>query len=186
MQPRDAPIEIVDYDPAWPLRFAEECAALRRAIGDVIIAGPEHVGSTSVPGLAAKPIIDIAVGVADLHVARGCFPALAQLGYRRWEDEPGGWRHWFLKPSPGRRTHHLQLLQPTHPRWTATLAFRDRLRASAEAREAYVALKQRLAREFRHDREAYTRGKADFVASTVAEGSPGTEAAVAAYPRRAG
>jgi GrpB-like predicted nucleotidyltransferase (UPF0157 family) len=163
----DAPIEVVAHDPAWAERFARERVALEAAIGEWIVAGPEHVGSTAVPGLAAKPVVDILVGVADLRAARACFRPLAALGYLRWEDDPAGWRYWFLKPSPALRTHHLQLVEPSHPRWAATLTFRDRLRASPETRQAYAALKRRLAVEFRHDRERYTAGKTAFVSAVL-------------------
>lgn len=162
---RDAPVEIVAADPAWPARFAEERSALQAAIGRWIVAGPVHVGSTAVPGLAAKPVIDILVGVADLDEARAAFAPLAALGYLRWESDPAEWRHWFLKPSPAHRTHHLQLLRPDHPEWAARVAFRDRLRADPQARGEYEALKRRLAREWPNDREAYTAGKAAFVRS---------------------
>lgn len=182
--PGDALVVIEPYDPAWPQRFERERVALVTALGGLIVAGPEHIGSTAVPGLAAKPIIDILVGVADLAAASATFGRLAELGYLRWEDDPEPWRHWFLKPHPAHRTHHLQLLEPGHPQWAARLAFRDRLRTDPRTRQEYEALKRRLAEEFRTDREGYTHAKRAFVRSAVVSGEDRVDRVREAGPRR--
>lgn len=165
----EMPVEVVAYDPAWPARFELERALLEPVLAPWLAGGIHHVGSTAVPDLAAKPIVDVMAGVADVDAAREAIPALAALGYLDWPGDPnGGWRRWFLKPHPALRTHHLHLIEPGHPRFAAQLAFRDRLRADAELRDAYARLKRRLAAEHRHDREAYTEAKGGFVAALLA------------------
>jgi GrpB-like predicted nucleotidyltransferase (UPF0157 family)/ribosomal protein S18 acetylase RimI-like enzyme len=158
----DEPIQLAPYDPSWPERFDQERTALHEAIGNWATGGIHHVGSTAVPGLDAKPIIDILVGVDSLEASRACFGPLAKLGYLYApyrEDE----MHWFCKPHPSRRTHHLHLVPIDSRRFRDELTFRDRLRASPEAAEKYAALKRDLAERFADDREAYTDAKADFI-----------------------
>jgi GrpB-like predicted nucleotidyltransferase (UPF0157 family)/GNAT superfamily N-acetyltransferase len=158
----DEPIRLVSYDPAWADRFAEERGMLEDAIGNWATGGIHHVGSTAVPGLDAKPIIDILVGVASLEASRACFDPLAKLDYHyapyRTEE-----MHWFCKPHPSRRTHHLHLVPTDSSRFCDELAFRDRLRASPETAEEYAALKRDLGERFNNDREAYTDAKAEFI-----------------------
>jgi GrpB-like predicted nucleotidyltransferase (UPF0157 family) len=160
--PPDEPIRLSAYDHAWPRRFEEERVALAEAIGDWIVGGIHHVGSTAVPGLEAKPIIDILVGVRDLEESRGCFEPLARLDYLYAPYLPEE-MHWFCKPHPSRRTHHLHLVPADSQRYADELAFRDRLRADPGAASAYTALKRELAEKFARDREAYTEAKSDFV-----------------------
>jgi len=158
----DEPIRIVSYDPNWPARFEEERAALEAAIGPWIIGGIHHVGSTAVPGLAAKPIIDILVGVEDLESSRACFDPLNELGYLYapyLSDE----MHWFCKPHPSRRTHHLHLIPHESARFRDELAFRDHLRSHPDAAAEYADLKRKLATRFENDRETYTEAKTDFI-----------------------
>lgn len=164
-------IEVVPYDPAWPARFQVESELLAKAVGPWIDGGIHHVGSTAVPGLAAKPVVDVMVGVRRLDAARGAFDALAALGY--WYFPYREWMHWFCKPSPSRRTHHLHLIEPAHPEFGARLAFRDFLRKHPDVAAEYASLKQRLARDHRDDREAYTDAKGEFVRSVVARALAG-------------
>jgi GrpB-like predicted nucleotidyltransferase (UPF0157 family) len=162
----DAPVRIHPYDPQWPPRFERERPDLERVLGPSITGGIHHVGSTAVPGLDAKPIVDILVGVADLQSARAYIEPLARLDYvyapYRVEEMV-----WFCKPSPARRTHHLRLVPTGSPRFAAELAFRDHLRAHPEVARDYAALKHRLAARFENDREAYTEAKRDFVSDVV-------------------
>jgi GrpB-like predicted nucleotidyltransferase (UPF0157 family) len=158
----DEPIRVVPYDPAWPQRFDAERAELERAIGPWAIGGIHHVGSTAVPGLDAKPVIDILVGIEDLPMGRACFEPVARLGYLYAPYLPDE-MHWFCKPHPARRTHHLHLVPVDSRRYRDELAFRDRLRADPAAAREYAALKHDLARRFEHDREAYTEAKGAFV-----------------------
>jgi GrpB-like predicted nucleotidyltransferase (UPF0157 family)/GNAT superfamily N-acetyltransferase len=162
-RPLDAePISISPYDPRWPARFERERAALEGAIGSWASGGIHHVGSTAVPGLDAKPIVDILVGVADLETARECFEPLAGLGYR-YAPYLAEQMHWFCKPHPARRTHHLHLVPTAGGRFTDELAFRDRLREDPGTAQDYAVLKRDLAARFRADREGYTEAKADFI-----------------------
>ena len=161
--PKDEPVQLVSYDASWPARFEAEKALLEEAIGRWVTGGIHHVGSTAVPGLAAKPVIDILVGVEDLPSSRACFGELAKLGYQYalYRTEK---MHWFCKPSPLHRTHHLHLVPTGSRRYREELAFRDLLRARPELTERYQTLKQQLAAEHRNDREAYTDGKQAFIA----------------------
>jgi GrpB-like predicted nucleotidyltransferase (UPF0157 family) len=158
----DEPVRISAYDGQWPDRYEQEHAALEDAIGGWAVGGIHHVGSTAVPGLDAKPVIDILVGVEDLDASRACFEPLAKLGYLyapyRAEE-----MHWFCKPHPSRRTHHLHLVPVGFRRYEEELAFRDFLRSNREAVGEYAALKRRLASRFACDREAYTEAKAGFI-----------------------
>lgn len=165
--PEDEPVRIVPYDPNWPARFEDEQGALDTAIGDWVVGGIHHVGSTSVPDLPSKPIIDILVGVRDLEESRACFDRLAALGYMYAPYRPDE-MHWFCKPDPSRRTHHLHLVPADSSRFRDELAFRDYLRDNRDVAEEYDALKQRLATEFEHDRDAYTAAKTDFIRTAVA------------------
>ncbi len=158
----DEPIRLAPYDPSWPDRFAQERAALDDAIGTWVKGGIHHVGSTAVPGLAAKPIIDILIGVDSLDTSRTCFDSLAKLGYL-YAPYRADEMHWFCKPHPRRRTHHLHLIPTDSRPFRDELTFRDRLLASPEAAREYAALKRDLAERFAHDREAYTDAKADFI-----------------------
>jgi GrpB-like predicted nucleotidyltransferase (UPF0157 family)/ribosomal protein S18 acetylase RimI-like enzyme len=162
----EEPIRIAPYDPAWPARFERERLALEEAIGDWVTGGIHHVGSTAVPGLEAKPIIDILAGIEDLDAAKPSFGALAELGYlyAPYREEE---MHWFCKPHPVRRTHHLHLVPVDSERFADVLAFRDFLRANPDAAKNYATLKRSLATRFRNDRDAYTKAKGDFIRASI-------------------
>jgi GrpB-like predicted nucleotidyltransferase (UPF0157 family) len=141
---------------------------LEDAIGEWLEGGIHHVGSTAVPGLEAKPIIDILVGVRDLQTARACFEPLAELDYLYAPYLPDE-MHWFCKPDPAHRTHHLHLVPFGSPRYHDELAFRDRLRGDPQLAAHYAALKRDLARRHPDDREAYTAAKGEFIATALSE-----------------
>jgi len=167
VKPADERVSIVAYDAAWPARFDEERSTLEGAVGEWVAGGIHHVGSTAVPGLEAKPVIDILVGVGDLESSRGCLGVLEGLGYlyapyRR--DE----MHWLCKPSPSHRTHHLHLVPAGSRRFRDELEFRDRLREDSELASRYGALKRRLADQWGHDRERYTAAKAELIEAALA------------------
>jgi len=163
----DEPVQVVPYDPAWPTRFETEKALLKGAIGPWVTGGTHHVGSTAVPGLAAKPVIDILVGVKDLQSSRACFGELAKLGYQ-YAPYRADEMHWFCKPNPARRTHHLHLVPTGSNRYRDELAFRDILRTRSDLAQRYQTMKQKLAAEHRNDREAYTEAKQAFIAGALA------------------
>ena len=167
-------IIIVDYDPAWPTQFVEEAARLRAALGDDLVVTVEHFGSTAVPGLSAKPIIDLLVAVRSLaDMRQRGTSALEALGYAYWSDDPAPDRMFFVKglPPGGPRTHHVHVVEPgvsRDPRmgeftFADRLLFRDRLRADPEEAQRYEALKRELAAQFPDDREGYTNGKTDYI-----------------------
>lgn len=160
------PVIVEPYDPAWPAKFEAE----RKELATVLarwLAGPiEHIGSTAVPGLPAKPVIDIMGAVRDLSSSKPAIEALLPLRYCYF-DYKADVMHWFCKPSDVERTHHLHLVPFESQLWHERLAFRDYLRSDETTRWAYRKLKFRLASEFRDDREAYTDAKTDFIQSVL-------------------
>jgi GrpB-like predicted nucleotidyltransferase (UPF0157 family) len=162
-----APIEIVTYDPDWPRRFATEREALRKVLAPWLAGPIEHIGSTAIPGLAAKPVIDIMAAVSALAPSRPAIAAVATLGYCYFPYQADQ-RHWFCKPSDAFRTHHLHLVPLQSPHWARPIAFRDYLRGHPAIAAEYESLKRKLAQEFRLDREAYTAAKRPFI-DTITE-----------------
>jgi GrpB-like predicted nucleotidyltransferase (UPF0157 family) len=167
-------VEIVDYDRRWPLLFDEEAERLRAVLDPALIVGLEHFGSTAIPGLSAKPIIDIAIAVRSLAAAKASFvDALRKLDYVYWADNPKKDRMFFVKGMPpfgSKRSHHVHVTEPDGEMWRR-LAFRDYLRAHPEEAETYERLKRRLAAEHRTDREAYTDAKSAYVESVLRKAS---------------
>jgi GrpB-like predicted nucleotidyltransferase (UPF0157 family) len=155
-------VRVVPYRREWPALFAREAARLRALLGASAFA-VEHVGSTSIEGMDAKPIIDLLVAVESLRGAEVWIPELEAVGYEFRPDEAVPDRLFFAKGPRRLRTHHLSLAEPTSEFYAQKLLFRDFLRRDAEAREEYRALKRRLARAHPEDRAAYTEGKRAFV-----------------------
>ncbi|MGE0796882.1 MAG: GrpB family protein [Lautropia sp.] len=162
----EAPIEIVEYDSRWPALFARERELMAEALAQWLTGPPEHIGSTAVPGLAAKPIIDIMAPVGSLADSEAAIVAAECIGYVYFPYK-AELMHWFCKPSPACRTHHLHLVPAGGRLWRERLAFRDALRRDAALRAEYQALKLRLAAEYRHDRETYTDAKSPFISRVV-------------------
>mgnify|MGYP003599721856 CR=1 FL=1 len=163
----DQEVQLAAYDPLWPQIFAVEVPLLAAAIGPYITGGIHHIGSTAVPGLPAKPIIDIMVGVPDLDSALPCLALLGELSYCYAPYRPD-LMHWFCKPDPAHRTHHLHLVQTDSEQFRDKLAFRDYLRSHPGTAAEYAELKRGLAGTHRFDREAYTAAKTDFVSKVSA------------------
>lgn len=163
-------IEIIAYDPAWPALFEAEAARLRTVLPGGLLLGLEHVGSTAVPGLAAKPVIDIAGVVVDVGEARRmAVEPLAEAGYAFWAENPDLERLFFVRglPPAPHRTHHLHLMA-AGPTLDRHLSFRDRLIARPDTAARYAALKQELAVAHLADREAYTAAKKAFIDAVLA------------------
>ena len=162
-------ISVVPYDPAWPRRFGEERELLERVLEPWLEGGIHPVGSTAIPGIAAKPIIDMIAGVRDFEQARAAYEPLAEHGYVHAPHRPGI-AHHFAKPSLtlSEFTHSLHLTEPGSDLWRERLAFRDALRADAALAREYEALKLRLAEVHPHDIGEYTTAKRDFVARVLA------------------
>lgn len=166
MTVREEPIYLVPYDPTWPGRFEDERARLARTLSPWLAGPIEHIGSTAVPALTAKPVIDIMAGVRDLPSSLEARDALALLDYVYFPYRADV-MHWFCKPSPARRTHHLHLVPVESALWDERVIFRDYLRSSPAAAAEYAALKAALAAEHPFDREAYTEAKGGFVRSIL-------------------
>ncbi|WP_263995406.1 bifunctional GrpB family protein/GNAT family N-acetyltransferase [Mycobacterium yunnanensis] len=161
-------MQVTPYNAAWPGKFAEQRDQLETILQPWLYGPVEHVGSTAVPGLAAKPIIDIAAPIRSLAQARHAIPVLGRAGWLNWPSDPNStWRLWFLRPQPENRTHHLYLIQHDDPHLRELTTFRDRLRQDALARDSYAELKQQLAQQYRTDREGYTKAKSRFVAELL-------------------
>jgi len=158
----EQPVEIVEYDPLWPVKFEEERQVLVRTLASWLAGPIEHVGSTAIPGLAAKPVVDIMAAVSTLEGSRGAIEAATELGYCYFPYQAES-EHWFCKPSPMFRTHHLHMVPIGSAKWLQTIAFRDYLRAHPTVAAEYEALKRNLAQEFHFDREAYTEAKRPFI-----------------------
>jgi GrpB-like predicted nucleotidyltransferase (UPF0157 family) len=165
-------VEIVPPNPRWPELAAAEISRLERLLGPRLVAGIHHVGSTSVPGLEAKPILDLIAGIRD-H-APDPDPALTTAGWHLVPVELDGqpWRRLYVLPKDGKRYSHLHLVVPSSAQFHIYLTFPKQLRADLETTRAYAALKRELAERHRTDREAYTRAKASFIQGVLARSSP--------------
>ena len=163
---KDAPVEIVSYCDDWPALFAAEKALLEVALKPWLVADIEHIGSTAVVGLQAKPIIDIMAPVQDLASSIRAIEAAQAIGYCYYPYKPEQ-MHWFCKPSPALRTHHLHLVPWQSRLWQERIAFRDALRMSPSLAREYGNLKLSLAAQHRLDRETYTQAKSLFVAKVL-------------------
>lgn len=157
-------VRLAAYNPHWAAQFLAERDRLL-AILPGCFAGIEHIGSTAVPGLAAKPIIDILAGVNNLDAADAMLEPLCANGYETSAEFNATLpdRRWLMRHALGRRTHHLHLVIFGGERWIQCLKFRDMLRADAAIAARYQRLKEILTDQHRHDREAYTRAKTDFI-----------------------
>jgi len=162
----DEPVRLVASDPAWPAAFKAEASRLEELIGPWLTGDLHHVGSTAVPGMSAKPVVDILGGVASLPESAPCIAVLQSADWWYAPYLPDV-MHWFCKPSPAHRTHHLHLVPTGSQRFVSELVFRDGLRSDAAVAADYLRLKRRLAARFPDDREAYTAGKAGFIEETV-------------------
>ncbi len=160
-------IVVQDYDPRWPLWFAEEKQRLVTVMGEFnrLVVTIEHFGSTAVPGLSAKPVIDIAIGVERFLDTEPCVPVFEAAGYTYVPaleaDLPG--RRFFWRGTTQIHTHHLHLTEITCPLWVRPMRFRDYLRAHPEVAQAYGRLKRELASKVVDDIDAYVAGKTAFV-----------------------
>ena len=155
-------VEIHPYDPAWAADFAAEAARLAPVFGANLVA-VHHIGSTAVPGLPAKPIIDIMPVVDDIALVDGLNAPMAALGYIAKGENGIPGRRYFRKGSDAHHTHHIHVFQADSAEIAKHLDFRDYLRAYPEAADAYCRLKTALAAQYRTDPPAYTAAKTDFV-----------------------
>jgi len=165
---RRIPVEIVPYDAAWPTRFEAEKSVLLDVFRTVQVQ-IEHVGSTAVAGLGAKPVIDIMLGVDDLSAVELRIPDLAGRGYEyvsRYESEFPE-RRLFAKPQWRPRAFHLHAVERSTRFWHRLLLFRDFLRRHGEVAVEYCEFKKRLAAVFGDDRDGYARAKTAFIEAVL-------------------
>ncbi len=156
------PVEIHPYDPTWPSQYEALAERACSALGGVAL-GIHHIGSTSVPGLAAKPLVDVIVLVASFEPIRAYAEPLSAMGFiYRADDEP---RHRFFKNDP--RTAQIHVVDPTSDWVRVHVLFRDYLRVHPDAARAYEDLKGALAVRFRNNRKAYTDAKGPFIDATI-------------------
>lgn len=158
------PVVIVPYQTEWPLLFEQEATRIRAALGDLLVS-LEHIGSTSVPGLAAKPIIDMLAGLRSLDDTPRFAPALINLGYRYFPEHETEMpdRRYFSRILDDNHGYHLHMVEPGTRFYQRHLAFRNYLRGHPETAAEYAALKLELSAKFGSDREGYTAAKTDFI-----------------------
>jgi GrpB-like predicted nucleotidyltransferase (UPF0157 family) len=154
-------VVIVEHDSGWPAAFEAEAAALRSALGELLVR-VEHVGSTSVDGLAGKPIIDTQIAVRRVDIPE-LARLVAPLGYANVPWFADATYPFFAKPAAGERTHHLHACLPDSDEEFRHVAVRDFLRAHPDDDAAYGALKRDLYQRFHGDRQGYVDGKDGFV-----------------------
>jgi GrpB-like predicted nucleotidyltransferase (UPF0157 family) len=166
-------VHLADHHPAWAGLAGEVCREVIRAAGG-LITDAQHVGSTAVPGLVAKPILDIAAQVLDHAEVQQLIPLLESFGlvYRGDGGNDGG--HLFVRESsPDVKTVHLHVVAKDDPQWEEYLLFRDLLRGDPGIRQRYGDLKEQLAERFPDDRESYTSSKCEFIRGVLdAAGRP--------------
>ena len=158
-------ISIVPYNPVWPILFESEAIFLESKLPGSLVSRIEHFGSTAVPGLAAKPVIDILVQVGSLEETKKLIvPLLESEGYDYfWRTDTPSPYAWFIKrDSEGKRTHHIHMVEADSKLWDR-LYFRDYLKEFPAEAKRYETLKLSLADEYPNDRIAYTKGKTEFV-----------------------
>jgi GrpB-like predicted nucleotidyltransferase (UPF0157 family) len=163
-----ADVEIADYSEQWPLMFAAESELIRRAFEPHSVT-VEHIGSTAVPGMSAKPVVDILLGATSLETIEAQIVALESCGYRyvaEFEKQLPQ-RRYFVKPLEGEAQFHLHAVESASQFWCDHVAFRDILRINRQVFDAYLSLKRNLAESMKMSRDAYTQAKGPFIEAVV-------------------
>lgn len=161
MNKRKQIIEVVSYDPAWPDLFENEDLLLKSIFSEIFVA-VHHIGSTSVPGLAAKPTIDIILVVKDIGMVDKFNDQMEKLGYEAWGEYGIAGRRFFVK-GENKRTHHVHAFQEDSQEIARHLCFRDYLKSHSDEAKKYAELKIKLAKKFACDRRGYVENKKDYV-----------------------
>jgi GrpB-like predicted nucleotidyltransferase (UPF0157 family) len=160
------PVVICDYDPAWAVEFEQLRERLADALSGLAIA-IEHIGSTAVPGLAAKPIVDIDIVVVSSEALPAAKEKLARIGYT-FEGDLGIEGRFAFSPPPDEKRHHIYVCESKNPELRRHLAFRDLLRGNSQLAAEYAILKRHAAEHFRQDRPGYVAAKTTFIESALA------------------
>jgi GrpB-like predicted nucleotidyltransferase (UPF0157 family) len=159
-------VRIVPYDPSWPDQFEAEAEILRQLLGESALP-IHHVGSTAVPGLSAKPVVDLMVEVPELTLVQSMTSEFEAAGYEvRGEGGIPG-RHFVTRNAAGQRTHDVHIFPAGHRELQHMLLFRDRMRENPEEARAYSELKHRLAERYREDPDRYTQEKSKFIVDAI-------------------
>jgi len=163
-------VALVPYDPQWPSLFEAERNRLVRLFPTQFV-DIQHFGSTAIPGMPAKPVIDLLAGVESMAIADSLVEPLLNSSYTTSAEFNATLvdRRWFMRWANGRRTHHLHIVVHGGAEWRRRLRFRDMLRTDAELAHRYALLKGELAAQHSVDREAYTCAKSEFVLSVVGD-----------------
>lgn len=172
---KDDAIELVPYDPTWPTLAALIIQKLREILPTHHVLDIQHVGSTAIPGLLAKPIIDIQIAVDSLNAIKSqAISQLKALGYAFWDENPDPTRLFFVKGMPpygDKREAHVHIVEPASKHWQDKRQFRDYLLAHPNTAHDYAQLKQALAETYRYDREQYTQSKTSFIEAVLRQAS---------------
>ena len=158
--PRD--VVLSPYNPRWATQFKTAAAQLQTVLGNEAVA-IHHIGSTAIPGIKAKPIIDILIEVRDIEQVDGFNVALAQLSYRARGENGAPGRRYFTLGDGDQRSQHIHMFQKGHLEIARHLNFRDYLRAHPQAARVYEAMKIQKAQQFAHDGAQYTEAKTNLV-----------------------
>lgn len=166
-------LQLFEYQDTWPEQFLQVAAELHTAVS-AIGASIEHIGSTSVPGLCAKPVLDLLLGVTSLSEVEAAIPALASAGftYRPEHEQQIPDRRYFVRPSGSGPRVHLHAVVYGGQLWRQHLHFRDQLRQDRQLHQSYSALKRRLAAIHASDKAAYTEAKAPFIQQVLSSLPP--------------
>ena len=159
-------VKIVPYQQEWAALYEEEKQRILAAISQDVLE-IQHVGSTSIPGMPAKPILDMAIAVRSFEEAGVCIPPMEAIGYRYKGECDIPFRHYFVKDKP--RTHQIHMVERGSSEWERMLLFRDFLRYHPVAAREYADLKLRLASEYNSDVERYTNMKGPFIEKIIME-----------------
>ncbi len=165
-------VKLVPHNPKWEKLFEKEKQLLKKTFGDTILA-IEHIGSTAIPGIPAKPIIDINIGVKSLDVARDMKEEFDRLGYEHRPFVPDKtkddlkWQELYVKGPEAKRTHYVHVTVFGGDYWKNDLLFRDFLRKNPERAKQYAKLKEQLAEKYADDRATYTENKEQFINETL-------------------
>lgn len=155
-------VNLINYNPDWEQQFENEKTNIVNALEDKVI-GIEHIGSTSIKGIIAKPIIDIILGIQDLDEVETFILPLSEIGYEYVPKAEFEDRRFFRKGLWGQGTCHLHICEINSNEWNEKLMFRDYLRKYPEAAQEYVSLKEELASKYKFDRPTYTKKKEPFI-----------------------
>jgi GrpB-like predicted nucleotidyltransferase (UPF0157 family) len=165
-------VRISSYKPAWKKLYKKEEKLLRSVIGEYIL-DIQHVGSTSIPGAKAKPIIDIVIGLEKLKDGEKCIKPLKKLGYEYYRDTAARGRYFFAKGSEKNRTHYIHMGKLNGRFWKNHILFRDYLRKHKKAVKEYNELKEDLSKKYKDDRDAYTSHKDAFIKGIIKKAEKG-------------